>query len=208
MSTRGFVGFVIDGNEKIAYNHSDSYPAGLGLAVLHWAWVNQHSLTCDIHRGEQGGPVDLARRLRVVDPDSKPTAEDIERLKGYANTNVGIRALDDWYVLLRETQGNPGAMLAAGVIADGSKFPTDSLFAEYGYIVDLDAQVFEAYAGFQREPHDKGRFASRPPHDASPGYHPAALVASWPLDSLPSDDAVFVEAVEGKDEDAQGGASA
>ena len=39
MSTRGFIGFVIDGTEKIAYNHYDSYPSALGLNVLHWLHV-------------------------------------------------------------------------------------------------------------------------------------------------------------------------
>lgn len=34
MSTRGVVGLVIDGEEKIAYNHCDSYPSGVGVDVL------------------------------------------------------------------------------------------------------------------------------------------------------------------------------
>ena len=37
MGTRGIVGFVSGGQEKLTYNHSDSYPSGLGVAVLEWA---------------------------------------------------------------------------------------------------------------------------------------------------------------------------
>lgn len=32
--TRGAVGFRVDGVDKVTYNHSDSYPGGLGAAVL------------------------------------------------------------------------------------------------------------------------------------------------------------------------------
>lgn len=36
MSTRGAVGIVKNGVEKIAYNHWDSYPSGVGLEVVEW----------------------------------------------------------------------------------------------------------------------------------------------------------------------------
>jgi hypothetical protein len=198
MGTRGFVGFVVDKTEKITYNHCDSYPGGLGRDVLDFLRSKQHELTCDVHRNQSGLTVDLARKLRVVDPESTPTAEDIERLQPFANTVVSGRRLDEWYVLLRETQGNPRAMLEAGVIEDGSQFPADSLFAEYGYMVDLDAMTFEVYEGFQQAPHSKGRFAEMKPHRESNGYFPVALVQSWPLSDLPSDDA-FITALEGDD---------
>lgn len=184
MGTRGFLGFVADGTEKIAYNHFDSYPSGLGTDVLGWlrrAVVDTGSLQADV------------RRLRVVDETTPPTTQDIERLKPYADTNVGRQELDDWYVLLRKTQGNPEATLAAGVMLDGSDFPADSLFAEYGYVVDTDAQVFEAYVGFVKAPHTAGRFAKPEPN--KDGYYPARLVASFPFSALPSDDD-FIKTVE------------
>lgn len=34
MGTRGTWGFVADGDEKLTYNHFDSYPDGLGVDVL------------------------------------------------------------------------------------------------------------------------------------------------------------------------------
>lgn len=178
MGTRGFVGFVVDGTEKIAYNHSDSYPGGLGLDVLGW-----------LQKAHLGGAHRLAAELRVVDPDSKPTAEDIEKLRPYANLNVGTQQADDWYVLLHGTQGNPAAMLDAGVIEDAKNFPADSLFAEWGYVVDFDAKVFEVYRGFQHAQHAMGRFANQRGEGQADGYWPVALVGSWALDALPTAEA-------------------
>jgi hypothetical protein len=187
MGTRGFVGLVADGTEKIAYNHWDSYPGGLGLDVLRWlrGVSDMDSLRAAV------------AALRVVGENDEPTAEDIERLKPWTNLGVGDRSENSWYCLLRETQGNPGEMLAAGYIEDAGEFPTDSLFAEWGYIVDTDAQTFEVYKGFQHEPHDKGRFAARTPRAVSVGgqYYPVALVASFPLKDLPTYEA-FIAATE------------
>jgi len=178
MGTRGFVGFVVGGVEKIAYNHWDSYPSGLGDEVLGWLRS----------AGSEGLPAirEQARALRVVDPQSKPAPEDIERLRPWTDLGVGEQSTADWYCLLRRTQGNPGAMLEAGTIEDGAHFPTDSLFAEWGYIVDFDTAMFEAYEGFQKSAHTEGRFALRTGPDDSNGYFPVKLVAAWPLGSLPS----------------------
>lgn len=174
MSTRGFVGFVINGAEKIAYNHCDSYPAGLGIDTLTWL----RGVDPEVLEGQ-------ARALRVVDPDSVPTDDDQRQLAEWADTSVGEQSLDDWYCLLHKTQGNPALILRAGVIEDAGAFPCNSLFAEWGYLVDLDRGVFEVYEGVQQSPHDRGRFAGRP--SACDGYAPVALAASWPLAELPDD---------------------
>jgi hypothetical protein len=186
MGTRGFVGFVAGGDEKIGYNHCDSYPEVLGVGVLRWL------------RGACGDIdklVDQASALRVVTGDDPPTDEDIARLSAYADTRFSTRDPHEWCVLLHGTQGDPAAILAAGAIEDASEFPLDSLFAGYGYLVDLDTRVFEAYRGHQHSGHDKGRFAGRT-RTGSAEYWPCALVGAWRLDALPSD-AEFVAAVHG-----------
>jgi hypothetical protein len=198
MGTRGFIGFVADGGEKIAYNHFDSYPGGLGIDMLGWLRFAVGDLE------NPAGGVDALRErvraIRVVDGSTTPTPEDIERLSEWANTRVSRQSLDDWYCLLRETQGNPGNIVAAGVLIDSSDFPRDSLFAEWGYVVDLDASVFEAYKGFQKTRPEAGRFKDREPVDHPRGgkseYYPVALAASWPLDTLPPDEE-FLAALEG-----------
>lgn len=187
MSTRGFITFVIDGQEKTAYNHSDSYPDYLGVQVLKW-----------LQGADIATVTEQARALRVAPSDSEPTAEDVQRLLKYANLGVGEQSPQDWYCLLRETQGDPGLMLDAGVIEDAATFPQDSLFAEWGYVIDLDAQKFEVYRGFQHSVHTAGRFANR--EGLTDGYAPVALAASWPFAELPGEDAI--RALEHEDEDA------
>jgi hypothetical protein len=89
-------------------------------------------------------------------------------------------------VLLRETQGSFKLTLESGVILDGNSFASDSLFCEWGYVVDLDNNVFEVYQGFNHVP-AVGRFASREEQeDGGSEYYPITLVASFPLDDLPS----------------------
>lgn len=120
MGTRGFVGFGVD--------------------VLTWLRTAVEDL--DTLRRQ-------ASELRVVDEATPPTEQDAERLRPFMDTNVGRQSQADWYCLLRGTQGDPAAILRAGAIEDAATFPSDSLYAEYGYLVDLDAQAFEAYIGFQ-----------------------------------------------------------
>ena len=192
MGTRGTFGFVVDGEEKLAYNHFDSYPSALGVDVLNWL------RTADLAEVKA-----KAGAVRLVTDATPPTPEDVERLRKWANTGVSTTQLDEWYVLLRDTQGDPAAILEAGVMEDGGDFPLDSLFCEWGYVVDLDAGTFEVYRGFQTTPHTEGRFAAREVNErrANGGYHPIRLVASWPLTNLPTDKELTALARDEEDED-------
>lgn len=152
MSTNGTFGFVIDGEMKLAYNHCDSYPGGLGLDIRDWL-VRSLATRPDVLPHQ-------ARALRVVDEDSEPTDEDVARLSRYCDPTVGGPSdRPTWYQLLRRTQGDPDAILAAGVIKDGSIY----VGIEYTYLVDFD----------------KGEFIARDTYDEKLG-------GSWPLNALPS----------------------
>lgn len=182
MGTRGFVGFIDDdGNEKITYNHWDSYPSGLGSDVLTW-------LRTKVERE----PATLRKQvgnLRMVQHDTPVTDEDLATLKRFHNGDVSTGDEREWYALLRNTQGDPALILEAGVAEDASGFPSDSLFCEWGYLIDLEQDRFEVYRGFQEQVHDEGRFADRFVEEERRGprqYYPVRLVASWPLDALPT----------------------
>jgi hypothetical protein len=140
-----------------------------------------------------------------------PTAAQVEELGGFSDLHVGSGLNDDgtmpWYNLLRHTQGEWGAILEAGYMEDGSGFPDDSLFCEWAYIINLDDETLEVYQGFQTEKHNKGRFAPRlgdkEPEAAYEGasiYWPVALVATYPLADLPSDEE-FITQVDPEEEE-------
>lgn len=171
MSTRGAFGVRIDGQDKVTYNHSDSYPSGLGEDIL---GVTE-ALLVDRPKFER-----MARALRPVDKSKLPSPEDINYLRPWTNLQVSEQSTQDWYCLLRNTQGDLEAVLEAGLYEDGIKFMGDSLFCEYAYIINLDEDVLEAYKGFQKEPSASRFEASRP----ESGYYAVKLMGVMPLNSL------------------------
>lgn len=190
MGTRGAMGVRIDGVDKIEYNHFDSYPEGLGKSVVETVRAILQDRTLGVE-----GLCTLARRLRAVDPSSEPTDDDIEALRGYANLDVSDKSLKDWYCLTYGLRRNLLAKLRLGVVIDSHDFLSNSLFCEWAYVVNLDELTFEVYRGFQKQEHDKGRYAKmdRDPDEVarqrSRGfeYWPVALIATFPLLDIPQD---------------------
>jgi hypothetical protein len=184
MGTGGFLGFVIDGALKISFNDSDSYPDGLGSEVLEWLTDHQASVASAVRQGTTDGLIEQIRALRVIDWEAAPSVEDRQWIQDHADPSHDPMPWDQLRDHLQElTEGNLDAMLRYGVIFDASDNLADSLHAEWGYLIDLDADRFEVYVGLQRAPHDKGRFAHLAP--TRPNYYPVALRAAWPLTELP-----------------------
>jgi hypothetical protein len=156
MGTSGVMAFVLDGETKAGYVHFDAYPEHLGAEIL--VWLRQSWQRYEVYA--------LVRSLKVVDDSTTPTPEQIEALKQYANTNVSSHQLDEWYVLLRETQGDPDATLKAGYVYGDHKVEPYRLgyFGEYMYVVDFDTKTFTA-TGYG---HELGRwsFAELPTREA------------------------------------------
>lgn len=183
MGTRGALGVTIDGQDKITYNHWDSYPEGLGVDTVE-KLINMFN-THGVEKVKE-----MARGIRLVDESKKPTKEDIGQLHMYANIGVGNQSLEDWYCLLRGLQGQIDKYLKVGVMTDARSFLDDSLFCEYAYIFNFDTMKLEMYQGFQSAPHDKGRFANnnleQPEWRSGGPYYPVALVKEFDYDDLMS----------------------
>ena len=99
MGTRGLLGFIILGRCRGAYNHWDSYPDGLGKDIVNF-----------ILRLKPENYATMARRvagITWVNYKSKPSPELQKHYRklGFFDTNVGNQTLEDWYCLLRNTQG-------------------------------------------------------------------------------------------------------
>lgn len=186
MGTRGAIVLVADGQEKVIYNHFDSYPQGLGEDVLGWL-----SNVLRAGDGDEGMLTESAARELVVAlkpaPNREPTAEDLERYAEWHDP--GVSTGKDWYALLRKTQGDPDAMLRAGLYEDdAADFPLDSLFCEWAYGVDFDERAFEVYKGFQETPPTAGRWVGRrlAPRPRVKSYYPVQRIAVWSFDKLPA----------------------
>lgn len=173
MGTRGAVCLVVDGTEKVIYNHWDSYPDGLGEGVASWL---RDSLA------DEDAARHAVQSLQPVDATVDPTAEDFERYGEFHDPNVSTGK--DWYSLLRHTQGNLPMTLKAGLYEPSPDFPLDSLFCEWAYVVDFDARQFEVYEGFRQTPPTDGRWVGKRGDDDQ--YYPVQRVAAWSFDDLPA----------------------
>ena len=180
MSTRGVVGFRYKRKDLLAYNHSDSYPSYLGNKVVH-----------DLHDLLQKGLKPLIRQVEaltiVTEETPRPDEKTQRRLRKYGNSGVG-NSDEYWYRALRETQGDIKAILQSRFLLDSAATILDSLYCEWGYIVNLDDETLEIYKGGQTKPSRLGRYAKLRP---SNGYYPCALVQVFEWTEIMND----VEAV-------------
>lgn len=144
MGTRGLFGFSIDGKKKVAYNHFDSYPEGLGQDA-----VNAIQMVIKENKMEQ--LKSNVASLKMITGDEEPTVEEQNMYKKFADTNVSTGKLNDWYVLMRNLQGADIVphILSGEVkhMVDAENFLKDTLFCEWAYIINLDSNMIEIYGG-------------------------------------------------------------
>jgi hypothetical protein len=177
MGTRGLVGFKVDNKVMMQYQQFDSYPTGVGVTTLKFVRLALDGRDAFANR---------VRKLRVVNEDVPPTPEEQEALLKYANLGVSTQSTYEWYVLLRETQGDIGAILESGyIISDNDekglpRFGYDSLFCEWAYLVDFDANCVDVYKGFQKSRPIAGLWVEHDQTDDS-GYHPINKIDSIPF---------------------------
>lgn len=173
MGARGFISFVSDGAEKMAFVGQDSYPDAVGLHTLRW--LREASQDLPRLRTQMAA-------LRMVQLNDQPTSEDIQQVKA---SGVSLGNAIDWGELLYPTEGYADQMITAGAAIDITGYQYSGE-ATWGYVIDLDQCRFDVYrGGWQGVPHDPGRYTAA---DASDGSDvDVTLLRSWPLKSLPAD---------------------
>jgi hypothetical protein len=180
MGTRGVVGFRLDNKDILFYNHYDSYPSGLGWNVVQFVQrVKNWPLVKERVRG-----------LRLVDEDGPMTQADTEHygnLCGHFSKkhfypyteHTAENCICDWHNLLHNLQGKLADILDAGIAVKSNDFVKNSLFCEWGWIINLDGMMIEVYRGFQTKK-GKGRFNRGvilpTAHD---DYFPISLKCKW-----------------------------
>ena len=174
MSTRGTYGFRKNGQDKLTYNHFDSYPGCLGRDILQFCH--------DVSIKDMDKLYDL---IELINEDVPPTEEQIKTCQqcGYVDLSVSDRSLNDWYCLLYNLQGNFDAYKKAVIenkyiyMPDNHNFIKKSLWCEYGYIINLDNESLEFYVGFQKHPSKSGRYGT----EENDGYYPCKFVLNIPI---------------------------
>lgn len=143
MSTRGYYGIKKKNELKGCYNHFDSYPSGLGK------WLAE-SINAIDEKDRLKVLNDTFYYIELIDENIAPSEEQIEKCKKaeVVNLNVGNQNINDWYCLLRETQGNIDIYINKVVpyMINGNDFLEDDIFCEWGYIIDLDNNTFNVYS--------------------------------------------------------------
>ena len=168
MGTRGLYGFRKNGEDKLTYNHFDSYPDWLGSKVVEF---------CKETSIEEMNKI--FDNIILVDENAKPTRTQIVECIKYYDDSVSKQSVEDWYCLLRNTQGDLNVYKdGLQYMIDNQEFIKDSLFCEYAYIINLDTNCLEFYLGFQKKPCISNRYGT----DDDNGYYPCKMVAYYPIE--------------------------
>lgn len=169
MGTRGCYGFYKDGVTKATYNHFDSYIEGLGKDILDFI-------------GNTSIPKmnSIFNKIELVRENSIPTIEQIENCQDFTDLSVSSQNIIDFYCLLRKAQGDLNAYKTdLRYMIDSKEFLGDSLFCEYGYIINLDKNVLEFYKGFNKISNENNRYSQYA--DENKLYKECELVAEYKL---------------------------
>ena len=173
MGTRGAIGFRINETDKVTYNHWDSYPTGMGVNVAE-----------AIRKFNDEKLAGAAARIVLVEEDSTPTAEQMERYRAFHNGNVSTGKPTEWYALLREVQGELVPFVDGTIdhMINHHGFLGDSLFCEWAYVLNCDTHTLEIYRGFNKNPDAAGRYAGTA--TSGDGYAGVTLLSELPFDEV------------------------
>ena len=150
MGTRGSLIIRRDKNEKEFYIHMDAYPDGVGIGIIDMVRSLDLNLLYDL----------------LVSADNLSTDDDDpEEYYEYS--------LQKCIDMLRERK--PYACFSPQ-----PSFILDSLFCEYGYVLDLDERALEFYVGFQTVPQEGSRYGCA----EVKGYYPCRLKAVFTFEYI------------------------
>lgn len=190
MGTRGTYGLRKNDKDKLAYNHSDSYPEWLGdkivKAIREMGIDRLNTLYKLIEMVDETDKITKLHYERAIRTGIFTHAKEVEQ-----DSIVTMVGQKSYYSLLRSIQGDLFGHEKVGLMIDNGDFIYDSLFCEWGYIINLDTNMLEVYKGFQGAKHTDGRYADGKPKPYTPHYegastlYPCRLIAEFPLDDIP-----------------------
>lgn len=182
MGTRHLIMVVHGGETKVAqYGQWDGYPSGQGITVLNF--LKKRSI------------LKFKKKLsncRFMNDDDKKKLDNflksIGSSDGWLNDEQSTKYHEAYPYLSRDIGADILDIIYKSqneiLLQDSSEFAGNSLFCEWGYIIDLDQNQLEVYEGFNEEILTKGRFSNQPVSDN--GYGQIKLLKTYYLDDLPT----------------------
>jgi hypothetical protein len=194
MGTRGLIGVVIENQPKAVYNHFDSYPSGLGCKAV--AFAQTLDLT-DVSAVRK-----TFAKIKIIDENGVPTAAEEKHLRSIGIAPQQVSSGEDWYAWLRDAQGDLTEYARIGFMPDSTSFGEDSLFCEWGYLINLDNLTLEVYEGFQKtqptegfwKDYDPKAIVVKPGEYINRDYYGIARVAVFDLATVTETDMTDLEA--------------
>jgi len=190
MGTRHLTCVKHDGKYKVAqYGQWDGYPSGQGVDALTF-------LRDEFKRDKFIERLNACRFCTPEELKAFWTAAGADD-SGWCNMETASKFEAEHPQLYRDMgagvlkfiQDSEGEVL----LKDELPFAADGLFCEWVWVVDLDANTFGGYKGFNKAPlADTERFAflneqaRKAKEEGDDAYYPPPLEHEWPLDALPS----------------------
>lgn len=189
MGTRHLIAVMHGGEYKVAqYGQWDGYPSGQGLDVLNFLQAKMDRALFEAKLKDVSfiSQEELTQRWldAGADPDSSwVTMQVAETMKSRYPEN----SRDTGSEILTIIQDADRPIK----IVNSLDFAGDSVFCEWGYVIDLDKNTFEVYKGFNEiSLTESDRFHGMP--SSNDNHHPIRLLKSFDLNSLPTEE-VFIE---------------
>jgi hypothetical protein len=186
MGTRGITMVILGGEPVVAqYGQWDHYISGNGVVTLKF-----------LHKGILDKLREKLKVCRFTTPeDEKEVDEFLKSIgceSGYMNDEQAKLFFEKYPYFTRNHGSNILNVIAESqdetiLLRDSRDFVHDSLFCEYGYVIDLDKNTFEVYEGFNKSPlEETERFYKKNPEIGSSEYASIRLLKSYDLDKLPT----------------------
>jgi hypothetical protein len=174
LGTSGAYGFHKKGIDKITFNKFDSNPSFLGENIVSFIMNNSISEMNDVFE-----------RIILVDDKTKPTEEQISECEDYFEDFYGMisnMSKDNWYALLFKVHGRLSLYKNdLKYMIDNNETIKESVYCQWGYVINLDSNELEVYIGGQREPQNN-RYKVDTPDKY--GFYNCKLFKSIPFDKI------------------------
>lgn len=185
MGTRNLTMVIVDGETKVAqYGQWDGYPSGQGLTALTFL------RNTDLEKFKE-----KLKSAKFIDDEIQKDIDNFLVSIGCNGEYLNLEQSEKYYAKYPSLNRNHGANIlnlimeneGDVILRDDSDFAADSLFCEWGYVIDFDKGTFEVYKGFQKKPLTKTqRFSGLNQEDNE--YYPICMIKKYKLDNLPTEE--------------------